>query len=146
MTSGIEGEFFARKRLSSPSAQHPREIGIDSSDLGAKADRRNSGRCVRTDAVEPAESFDRLWPSMLGNRTSRFAQPQRTRIVSKARPCSEKDIRLGPRQILNGRPQPNEFIELWNDTADLGLLEHDLGYKNLIRILGPAPRKVPCLS
>ncbi len=101
---GVVSEVFARKRLPGPSAQHPREVGIDSSDFGAKTDRRNSGGCVWSNPVEFTESFNCLRPSVVGYRASCLAQSQRTRVVSKTRPCSEQVIRLGPREILYGWP------------------------------------------
>jgi hypothetical protein len=47
--------------------------------------------------------------------------------------------------MTNGRKRFQEFFEVWDDGCHLGLLKHDLGNPDDIRIVGFSPGEIPAL-
>src|SRR5256885_2849722 len=78
----------------------------------------------------------------LHNSDRRRAQISRARIVAEPLPRAEN-------LTLRGRGKSNcvgeaaePFIIIWNDGGDLGLLKHELGDEDRVRIGGAAPGKI----
>ena len=76
------------------------------------------------------------------DRDSRRPQISGARIIAEALPGMENIILGGGGQDSDGRKAPQPFIIIWNDSRNLGLLEHEFGDENCVGIGGSAPGKI----
>jgi len=78
----------------------------------------------------------------LHNSNRRRAQISRARIIAESLP-GMKDVILRSRgKSSDGGKPPQPFIIIRNHSDDLGLLKHDLGYEDGVRIGGATPREI----
>src|SRR5262249_2612795 len=66
-----------------------------------------------------------------------------TRVVAKPSPLGEHLLELGPCQCHNAGPPGEEARIIGDHRSDRGLLQHDLGKPNGVRVGLPACRRTP---
>ncbi len=70
----------------------------------------------------------------------------RAAVVAERAPCLGHFGRAGAGQVFEGRVARQELVVLGDDAVDLGLLEHDLGNKDAVRLAGAAPGQIAAVT
>jgi len=124
------------------SAEYPLGVRVDSGYPTFIRERRDGAGRVRPDARERVEQIGivRNRPAMLAyDRASHVAEVGGAPIVTKALPCCAHRARCGRGKRLDGGIRPQEPAVIFRHSRDLGLLQHELGDGDVVRI----PRLTP---
>src|SRR5882762_5974786 len=108
------------------------------------------GACrVAADAFHAPErrAVLREAPVVTGDGLSRDAvKIGRAAVVAERAPGLRHFGRAGAGQVLEGRVARQELVVLRDDAVDLGLLEHDLGDEDAVRLAGAAPGQIAAVA
>lgn len=146
---GMKPELFSssacidRRLEIEESRQDARDVGLDDRDGLIEGERRDGVRGVATDAGQFANRIQKTAAMFLRDDDRRRPQISRARIIAEALPRM-KDVIFGSRRESrdSGKP-PEPFIIIRDHAGNLGLLKHDLGDENGVRIAGATPGKIP---
>src|SRR5579862_111619 len=123
------------------SGEHPFHVAVEDRHPLAVGDGRDRGRGVGSDAGNFPPGLGRLRQDRhLAGGLVKVAGPG---IVAQAFPELEHRVKRRLRQRLRGGKALHPALVVRHDGRDLGLLEHDLGDPDRVRILRAPPWQVP---
>ena len=130
-------------------AEHPRHIGVDRRDWPLEGEARHRGGGVPAYARQAAQVFGigrNDTGSLLDDFLGQAVQVSRPAIVAQPVPALPYAGRRCRSERLECRVAGQECSIEPLDPGYLSLLQHELGYHDVIRVPGPAPGKVPPVS
>ena len=121
---------------------HPFHIAVDRRNPGIERDRRDRRGGIGPDAGQVGERRLALWKRstvMRDHRLGAGMQMPRARVIAEPGPQLEHVLERGCRERAHVRPARGKAREIRRDRLRRGLLQHDLGEPNPIRV-GPLAR------
>ena len=129
--------------------EHPRDVGVDRGDGLLEGKTRHGARGVTADTGEEPQRFHvvRNLPAVLTDHIPREpVQIRGSAVVPQPIPSLPDPCGPRPSEGLDRRKCRQESAVVRLDSRHLGLLQHDFGHEDAIRIAGTTPGKVPTMA
>ena len=148
---GVRPELFAprasidRRLQIEQARENARGVCFNDGDSSIERERRDGIRGVATDPRQRADGGRRVrkMPAMFFRDRDRCGpQISRARIVAEPLPGVENVIFRSRGKCCDVGKPPQPFIIIRDHGGDLGLLEHDLGNEDGVRIVGVTPTQI----
>lgn len=129
---------------SKQSSDHARRVAVHNGIGLAKGDAEDGARGVIADAGKGPNAgvvARKLSGEFAGNHPRGSMKIERAPIIAEAGPGFEDLLAPGARQMVNGGKRPQKIAIKGENGGHLGLLKHDFGYPDGVRIARLSPGK-----